>query len=557
MNDPRDKQLGDTLAQIEIFEHDDGYWDNVSASVEPELERLRQDEGERPRRSDGPRPRRRRHVRRWAVAAVAAAAVAAVVTIGLAGVPGLDKTGPAQATAAQRMLLKISAALAETRTVRGDIVQRTTITSPTGETSWAEWRGSFAADASGSYRCEIGLGDRSDNVVVDGSGLSWGSEDNPGFPLTVNEPTHDISMLDAPDLSWSFATWSDAGRPAGPDTLLPGWPYGVKVKGWPTYESDFTYDRYAFWRATMTQAAVVRAAVAGNADLPVRDVTYDGRPAWEATIDFNRWATGLVRRDPPRVNQEVVTVDKATGFIVRRVRTYDASNVPTDALIYDPDPLTIDYRVTNLETDVALPPETFTALPAQSGKVEDVGSSDKIPLLTYRTLTEAAKAKGFTPPEPQPLPDGFALSVTGDSGQIVAGTGTGIMADPGLVALSPGAYPRLTEIDTLYRRGFDTFSVNVAHAERPLTGEVRAKLTDWADMLPNRQKHVLTGGALAGETAYTWVDFRDSSKSTRLLGTWVDTGVLVITNDDIVLIKGTITTGEMLQIANSLKKSHE
>ena len=89
MNESRDDKLGARLDELEVREHGEDYWGAVMAAVEPELDRLRDEE--RASRQGAFAAFVERHrtfgggFKWWATAAVAAAVAIVLLLVGLPG----------------------------------------------------------------------------------------------------------------------------------------------------------------------------------------------------------------------------------------------------------------------------------------------------------------------------------------------------------------------------------------------------------------------------------------------------------------------------------------
>jgi hypothetical protein len=116
---------------------------------------------------------------------------------------------------------------------------------------------------------------------------------------------------------------------------------------------------------------------------------------------------------------------------------------------------------------------------------------------------------------------------------------------------------RYQEVDQLYRRGFDWFELDMF----PWDGELSANEHDitvkeimyWLPRLPGHRKTVLTGGVLAGATAQSWMAIYDTPLYENYIPIWVDQGLFVFGKGYVVMIRGSISVREMLEIANSLQ----
>ena len=369
---------------------------------------------------------------------VAAAAAAAVVAVVLIGLPSRNGGSPTPANAAQLMLSAMDNGLLNTTTVRGDFSEITTVDAPGHAPAWAEWRGSFAADAAGDSRYEIAFAGRSAGVGVVSrttrAGPAVPSSDRPNAIWAVLPPARYVSLYDAGAMAVRWAAWNSNGKLVDHGS----------ARRWPTFLWEpAPDDLLQFWVNNLGQAALVQAAVAGTANLPVRAVTYEGRPAWQATIDLRPWYRKAAYF---RVLREVVTVDQASGFIVRTVLSATpgpASKTP--GFPYALSPYTIELRITHLKTGSTLPAGAFTELPEGVPNPAPYGASVKpsgTPPLTSGTLAQAAASAGFRPLTPDPLPAGFVFSAASSNAHM----GIGSMISQ--FAVSP------REVDQLYRRGF-------------------------------------------------------------------------------------------------------
>lgn len=527
----RDEQVGRLLDTVEL-DHGPAYWDTVRSATGPQLAKLR------------PRPLWARRPYQVGVAVAAAAAVVAIVLIGL---PGRNGGSPTPANAAQLMLSRIDFGLRNTKTVEGDFSEITTVNAPGHAPAWAEWRGTFAADASGDSCYEIAFAGRSAGVGVVSHSMSVGpavavtSSDRPNAIWAVLSPARYISLYDASALAARWASWDASGKLVDHGS----------ARRWPTYLWGQTPDDLLqFWVNNLGQAALVHAAVAGAADLPVRTVTYEGRPAWQATVDL--LPSYQAKADYFRVLREVVTVDQASGFIVRTVLSATpgpASKTP--GYPYAQSPYTIELRITDLKTDSVLPATTFSELPkgvpnpAPSGAA---GTPNGTPPVTSGTLAQVAASAGFKPLMPDPLPAGFVLSAASSNAHM------GISSLITQFVVSP------REVDQLYRRGFEWFELDVS----PWNGKDRGQEDQDLEVLkevlgPKSGVVVLHGGSQAGATAYLW---QGSASGNAGQGRFSDHGMLPLAVSSTlefygksycVYLRGNIASEELLQIANSLR----
>jgi hypothetical protein len=242
----------------------------------------------------------------------------------------------------------------------------------------------------------------------------------------------------------------------------------------------------------------VIAALAQAHDPTVENVTYEGRPAWllrMPTADDHE--------------QEMVTIDRATGLPVRRQWLHDGH-------------LAHEQRIEHLRVSATEPRITAPA-PArgQSVSVENAG-------FRHTSLAGARAAAGYSPLVPKQLPRGFTLA------EIVfasSSPATGGSAEAG--GINP---PSQDVISLAYRRGFDEIVV--------ATRRTGPDPSAWTDPLPDStvaSRVTFTGGALAGESGYLAV------APDEIPHVWAAGPDLVVT------IAGTVDSAELLEVANSLQ----
>jgi hypothetical protein len=514
-----DEQLGRLLDAVEL-EHAPDYWDRLRDAVTPSLGALR-----RP-----PLWARRRFQ-----LAVGLAAAAACVTLVLVGLPG-GKTSfaPAPADAARLMAARLAWGMRAMSSVQGDFAETVTVRAPGHAPASAEWRGSFAADASGDSRYQIALIRRSAEVGMVAGEIQQGPavlrSDRPHGVWAVLQPTRYVSVYDARTLAARWAAWDAAGHLTDHGSAH-RWPvHGI----WP-WPDDLLY----FCSDYLAEAALLQDAVAGQADLKVQTGRYEGRPAWQATIDLGRlW---YPKRDFYTALRETVTVDQSSGLIVRTV--LDATPGPASAekgFPYATSPYTIDLRVSGVKTDSELPAGTFTTLPAgvpnpaPSGVVSAPGNT-----VTSVTLAQAVAAVGFKPLVPSSVPSGFVLSGISTD----ARTGIGSMLQQFAV---------MPEVDQLYRRGLEWFELDVCQLNSKDAGFP-------VPVLPPLPRRVaLHGGHMKGLRAYVQ---QEPSMGNGSEGFFSDHGLLpfyVLSFVDClgrgycIHVSGNVSTQTMLAIANSL-----
>ncbi len=228
-------------------------------------------------------------------------------------------------------------------------------------------------------------------------------------------------------------------------------------------------------------ASVVRAFLATTGDVPVTDVTEQGRPAWRLVTPVvpNKLAGPGNSGD-----QLEVVVDQETGFplrvteslagtFLREVRLSDLIvNGPVDAAIFSPE---LPAGGTPFRQDVG-----FRAVP----------------------LSQVQAAVGYQPvlPAPASMPDGFQLA------EVTVAT----QAQP---TGSEGANPLSRNVVSVaYRRGFDQIVVSTRSTGAAQRCSITAPGTDatacWADpvasgegFLDQPERFTVAGGTLAGAQA--------------------------------------------------------
>ena len=236
-----DDQLGRELRESPMPAHAPDHFERIR-------ERMREAAGSdgrppapqveaRARRVPPPAPRRRRGIRFAAAGAVAAAVVAAVA-VSWAGVPGIQPSTPAPATA-DTVLQHVETALANLTSISGDVVEYGTARGR----PFSRRVGSFTFTSRGDYR----IVQRSHNVAYTYD--------------AVRRVAHRYVYRDGK------ALFSEAAR----DLPDPGPFFG------PWMGASQVLDR--------SVAAYARAVIAElDPDVPVTPVTWEGRTAWSITV---------------------------------------------------------------------------------------------------------------------------------------------------------------------------------------------------------------------------------------------------------------------------------
>lgn len=378
--------------------------------------------------------RGRRVRRRFLPVGALAAAVAAIAVVAI-GVPRTHHTGPQIASAAV-VQAHLRNALAQMRNLSGVLV-----------TDGKRW--TFTLDAAGDVRLE---GPGAGEVITYDAATG-----------TARSAQHSASLGG----STLFYAERDGVAPGPPD------------QGPPT------------WLLPDQLSAYVRAALAAG-DPGVRELTYEGRPAWQLDV-----AT-VPNQIAPELSGDAleVTVDRATGMPVRVLERKDGK-------------LLHELRIEQLAANTTLPADTFRfAFPAGA---EVMRSDDGFRRVT---LAQVESVAGYAPLVPASLPGGYTLA------QVAVARESADPASRMVVSLS-------------YRRGIDQFLV---------TTRLRGDGT-WSDPLASpagfvdHPEHV-TAGALQGELVV-------SPHATPHF--WALTDQLVVT------VGGDLSRAELLRVAGSLQ----
>jgi hypothetical protein len=236
-----DDDLGRELRESPIPAHRPDYFERVRERVR---ELSGRDEGppSAPLRARGrpvppPRRRPRRAVRFAAVAAVAAAVVAAVV-VTWSGVPGIQRSEPAQATA-DTVLARVQHALASLGSISGDVVEYGTARGR----PFSRHLGSFTFTSRGDYR----IVQKGQNVAYTYDAVKRVAR---RYVFRDGQTLYSEVARDLPDPGPFFSPWMGVSQ---------------------------VLDR--------SVAAYARAVIAElDPDVPVSPVTYEGRTAWSITV---------------------------------------------------------------------------------------------------------------------------------------------------------------------------------------------------------------------------------------------------------------------------------
>jgi outer membrane lipoprotein-sorting protein len=403
----RDDELGAALRTLEVPGHEPGFY--------AELRRRLEDE--RPARTRSTRPPlRERRTLRWTARAAAVALVIGIVFVAV-GVPPFERapTGPAVASAAE-IKAHVRAALADMRTLTGAVVQD-------GPEQGDERRWRFTLSAEGDFRL---AGPARGEVI-------------------------------AYDAASGVVRSAQRSASAGGDTLFYAVRRGV-APGLPDHGPPG-------WALPDEFAAFVRAALAAG-DPRVRDVVYEGRPAWELVVDAR--PNAIV----PELSGDRfrITVDRETAVPVRVQETRRGAFLR-------------EIRIEQLAVDPALPPDVFEVDFPPGAEVLRMDDG-------FRRvgLDDVADVAGYAPLVPGWIPDGYELAevaVAEEAGP--TGTEAGNPRSRGVVSLS-------------YRRGFDQFLVTTRLAD-PGPGAWGDPLATGEGFVDHPEAVTLSQGALEGADA--------------------------------------------------------
>jgi hypothetical protein len=362
--------------------------------------------------------------------------------------------------------------------------------------------------------------------------MSIGGDSLTELTRTITQKTGDGPWTSLPALSHQTISyderrrelrsgWSSGGGKPGFSVRRPAWPgswsQGQSVPG------DYA-----------SLAASLRAELAAtDPDTPVHETTYLGRPAWRATFtEDQRW--GMDQEIPVRVRWDV-TVDQSTGLLMTVANSMRIKG--------EPGPIAFAMRVEKLELDPHLAPGWQRAPLPSEGRIQLVdegirfGTPDEVAKLSWPTL----------PLVPQWAPPGYRLTdaasasfggVGGDpwtpagDGRVVGRSGRFILRR---AVATPGGQTALVR----FRRGFGTFVVEIT----PKTFGGGLSSYTAGDGRPGAKDVTLTGGALKGVQARTWISPYKGLGPT--LVTFSDRSQIVIWGD--------LTRQELIEVANSLK----
>jgi hypothetical protein len=456
LTDYRDDELGAALRELEVPEH--------RPNFHAELHRRLADERVA-RATAARRSRRRPTLLRWGLRVAVVAAVVAIVLVAI-GIPRTERTpriGPDLATAAE-IKARVQAALDSMRNMSGVLISD-------DREKGDERRWQFALTASGDFVL-LGPADGEKIVYDSSSGV-------------VRSAQRSASMGG----STLFYAERNGVAPGRPDLGPPTW----------IIPDEF--------------GAFVRALLAAE-DPRVREITYEGRPAWRLDIDV---VPNAIVPDSSTDHLEI-TVDRETGIPVRVLETNDGA-------------FWREIRIEDLVVNDDLPPESFR-LEFPPG-VEVMRSDDGFRRVE---LGGVAGIVGYPPLVPAWVPDGYELAevaVAKDS------------ASTGSEAANPSSH---MVVSLSYRRGLDQFLVTTRLARVSVEGEPDIPLAQlWGDPLASgegihdeREQLTIRQGALEGEEAELVVSPRG------IPHIWALTDRLVVT------VGGDLSRAELVRVTESL-----
>ncbi len=425
----RDERLGRALRSLDVPAHGPGFYARL-------VERLEQETagGGRRRRAVPPRP--------LLIAMAAAAVLLAVVAASTVFTgDGRSPIGPGPTDTrlinATEVRSRVSTALASLRSLTGRVTVECAIPigrcapPQTGGHTTLQW--SFVTTAAGDERI-TGIGTQ-DDVSYSASRREERVVSTVGGRVTAQVRTN----------------------------LPPGPP-------------DFS-DRTSVLRRDV--ASVVRAFLTTTSEVPVTDVTEQGRPAWRLLTPV---VPNKVAAPGTSADQLEVVVDRQSGFPLRVTDTFQGRFLS-------------EVRLSDLVVDGPVDPASFLLdLPAGVQPFRQDLGFRSVP------IAQVASVVGYAPvlPAPATLPSGYRLAEV-----TVAATEAGGIGNEGM---SP---PLRNVVSVAYRRGFDRIVVTT----RSVTGPSCASgpptnVSCWADPVASGegffdqpQAYAVAGGALDGARA--------------------------------------------------------
>jgi hypothetical protein len=449
----RDAELGAALRALDVPEHRPEFYAELHSLL------ARERTG---RLSDA--PRRRTSRTRWSLRVALVAAVAALAFLAYDLLRSENGPAPSivvveNATAAE-IQAQVRQALEAAGALSGILIED-------GALQDDEFRGRFLLTANGGFRL---------------SGQS---------PLMLEEEyAYDAGR----GVERLFTRHADGSVSAGIRRgVAPGWPDPAP--------SD--------WILPGQFGSLVRAFLAAE-DPSVREVTYDGRPAWRLEVDAV--PSGVV----PELTGDsfAITVDQETGMPVEVTETQGSA-------------LRRQIRIEGLAVDPPVPPNAFTLTFPEGARptVLDHGFA-RVPLADVQGLV------GYAPLVPAWLPEGYELAeVAVAPGNTGAPTGV------------EGSNPPSTDVVSLsFRRGLDQVLVTTRLRHVP----------DWPDLwsdplatgegyVDSPERIVARRGALSG------VELNLLIVPRNVPHVWALTDALVVT------VSGDLGRNELVRVTESLR----
>ena len=457
-SEERDETLGAALRQLDVPPPREDFYPRLLARLEAE---------------SAPNLRRRWKVGSPMWVGAAAAVLVVVLVTSWVGLPGgrskrLLGPNPAEAITADQLRARVDAALASLQTLAGELSEHR----PSDPTAPPSVLGAFEGPPPERYRFALtSAGDFRVDGLHDNSVTAYSTER--GTQRSFSTAAGSTTL--AAELT---------GLAPGPPDPAPG----------PTALSR-------------SLGSLVRTFLRSDADVPVTEATFDGRPAWNLVVPLKFAGRTLGELD--------VTVDQQTGFPLQVIQI----TIPRSGERV----VMRELRVSNLVVDGRLPSNTF--VPPYPPGTPPVSSFDR----GYHrvSLREVAGAVGYAPLVPQQVPAGFKLTEVAVS---ISGAPTG-----------PDNPPSRNVVSLAWQRGFDRFVVtmratgpdrtrwqNPFRAVDPRAGDAPEPLT------------IATGSAAGGAGQIG-------------VGAGVGQHAWAVTDRLVVTASGDLTREELIQVLGSLQ----